>query len=327
MFSKARTVWISAILLGGALPVTADAGLCARKSGGPGRLGLIRPFNPCGCPPQPFLNPAPFGPLNTYGPIAPNPCDCGPAPIYSPAPVYSPSPTYTPSQPVLPTPNQPTLTPQTTTIYKQEQFTVMQPVTRTEIRRESSVVDVPVTTSRQVTVDEGSYQQVWVPKMTTKTVNETVMQRQVQYRDVPVQTVQQVPVVQTRVVPQQVTTMVPTQVVSSGAVCTQDHGVVGLSPHIHGQSVVSMGSPISEISPTPAQPQQAAQNPLPSASQQNSQEWSKVPTRSAAENKVELQAYEVTAPVEAPKLAPTPKFRGVPSAATVWKSQGAFPAK
>jgi len=69
----------------------------------------------------------------------------------------------------------------------------LQPVTRMESQRQAQIVDVPVTSYQRVTVDEGAYQTVWVPKLTTKTVASTTIQKQVQYQDVPVHVVQQIP--------------------------------------------------------------------------------------------------------------------------------------
>lgn len=77
-----------------------------------------------------------------------------------------------------------------------------QDVPRTQIQRQAVSVNVPVTTYNQVTVDQGSYQQVWVPRPVTKVVPQTVMQSQIQYRDVAVQTVERIPQYHTVVVPQ-----------------------------------------------------------------------------------------------------------------------------
>lgn len=53
-------------------------------------------------------------------------------------------------------------------------------------RLEPVTEQVPVTTFDTVCVDEGSYTQVWVPKMVTKQVPRTVMQTRVSYRRVAV---------------------------------------------------------------------------------------------------------------------------------------------
>lgn len=76
-------------------------------------------------------------------------------------------------------------------------------VPQTCYRQEPVCTMVPVQTCRQVTVDEGCYQQVWVPKLVTKSVPQTLYQQQMSYRNVPYQVMQRVPVMETRMVPQQ----------------------------------------------------------------------------------------------------------------------------
>jgi hypothetical protein len=68
-----------------------------------------------------------------------------------------------------------------------------QNVPRTIMRQEAIQVQVPTTTYQQVSVDEGGYQQVWVPRMVNKSVPRTVMTTQVQYRQVPQTVYEQVP--------------------------------------------------------------------------------------------------------------------------------------
>ena len=46
---------------------------------------------------------------------------------------------------------------------------------------------VPVTTYKQVTVDEGCWQRVWVPKMVTKQIQCTQYQKQTSYVKTPIQ--------------------------------------------------------------------------------------------------------------------------------------------
>ncbi|WP_437230342.1 hypothetical protein SH661x_001910 [Planctomicrobium sp. SH661] len=308
MFTKARIGWIVLTLLVAIVPLAARAGMCHRRAGHCGRCA--RPFNACGCA-QPFCGMCQMTPAS---------CGCQPA-------------------------MQTEIVPQTTTIYRQEQFTTMQPVTRTEIRQQAQVVDVPVTTCKQVTVDEGTYQTVWVPRLTTKMVSETSIQKQVRYQEVPYQVVQQVPVVQTRVVPQQVTTYVQRSTLAfDNGHLGHNHGIVSLTP-----SVVAMGTPSLSYEPIasdatasiastpdpyspapiahdhpdlvqtpPVAPSTAAAQP-----EASSGTWSKVPTRQAEDPKVELQAYEV--PVRQVSAPTAPARRApFPTAATVWQAQSAF---
>ena len=88
---------------------------------------------------------------------------------------------------------QPQYRPQTTVTHRQ--------VTETQYRTEMVTEQVPVTTYENVTVDEGGYQQVWVPKVVTKQVARTTVQNRMSTRTVPVQV--------TRTVPEYTTTYVP----------------------------------------------------------------------------------------------------------------------
>lgn len=166
-----------------------------------------RPHRCAGCGPaatQVYAAPLPnvgcglFGGAN-FGPSCaapmPDPC-CGlmPGPACCPPPVECCPP---PMQPIVET----CLVPQ--------QCTTFRDIPETCLRREPVCQTVPVTTMRQVTVDEGCYQQVWVPRLVTKNVPQTTLTQQLSYRDVPYQTMRRVPVTETRLIPQQRVRMVP----------------------------------------------------------------------------------------------------------------------
>lgn len=74
----------------------------------------------------------------------------------------------------------------------------------TQYRQEAITQNVPVTTYRDVVVDEGSYQTVYVPRQVTKRIPQVSYQQQVGYRSVPYQVTRQVPQVVTQMVPQQI---------------------------------------------------------------------------------------------------------------------------
>lgn len=88
-------------------------------------------------------------------------------------------------------PEQSIIVPQSTMI--PQPVITYQNVPKTVMRQEAVQVQIPTTTYQQVSVDEGGYQQVWVPRMVTKTVPRTVMTTQVQYRQVPQTVYEQVP--------------------------------------------------------------------------------------------------------------------------------------
>ncbi len=79
----------------------------------------------------------------------------------------------------------------------------------TQYRQEAVTQNVPVTTYRDVVVDEGSYQTVYVPKQVTKRIPEVTYQQQIAYRSVPFQTSRQVPQVSTQMVSRQIVRQQP----------------------------------------------------------------------------------------------------------------------
>ncbi|MFN7769267.1 MAG: hypothetical protein ACK5UC_18870 [Planctomycetaceae bacterium] len=79
----------------------------------------------------------------------------------------------------------------------------------TAYRREAVRERVPTTVMEDVTVDEGGYQTVWVPKLATKQVARTFYQTRTSYRSVPYQVTRRVPEYACEVVPEQVVRYVP----------------------------------------------------------------------------------------------------------------------
>ena len=85
-----------------------------------------------------------------------------------------------------------------------QQVTTFRNEVVTQYRTEAITQAVPVTTYRDVVVDEGSYQTVYVPKQVTKRIPQVTYQQQVGYRSVPYQVTRQVPQVVTQMVAQPV---------------------------------------------------------------------------------------------------------------------------
>lgn len=85
-----------------------------------------------------------------------------------------------------------------------QQVTTFRNEVVTQYRTEAITQNVPVTTYRDVVVDEGSYQTVYVPKQVTKRIPQVTYQQQIGYRSVPVQVTRQVPQVVTQMVAQPV---------------------------------------------------------------------------------------------------------------------------
>lgn len=254
----------------------------------------------------------------------PAPCNCGPRPGVPSAPLPVPhAPVFAPPAGMMVPSAAPcapcgAMLPQGAMSLRPEMMTVMQPVTRTEIHQEAYTVDVPVTTYRQVTVDEGGYQQVWVPKLVTKSVPETVVQKEVRYRTVERQVTQNFPQTITRLVPQQMQAMTPPPPTASPA------GPVATPTGSSARPATTPAEGI--IVPSPYSPPPAGQNSTADAQASTSDhasQWRKVPqkvTESAPSSSVELQSFERQEPSAPRRLfSPVP-----PTAATVWQAQHAF---
>ena len=74
-----------------------------------------------------------------------------------------------------------------TTQLRPQQVTTFCDVTETQMTHQQVVENVPITTCKDVTVDEGGYQMVWVSKPVTRQVAQTTVQQQVKTVAVPVQ--------------------------------------------------------------------------------------------------------------------------------------------
>ena len=150
--------------------------------------------------------------------------------------------------------SQVTMQPQTVSV---PQITY-QDVTRTEYRTEAQTQTVLVTTYQTVTVDEGAWQQVWVPRVVQKQIPQVTYQQQISYRQVPYQVTQRVP----QVSYQNQTTMVPQVAQSTCNVC----GTTGAAAApIYTQSpMATVPPPPMAVAPPPpvVGPQHATQQPV-----------------------------------------------------------------
>jgi hypothetical protein len=234
--------------------------------------------------------------------------------------------------------------PVVTTQLRPQQVTTYRDVTETRVQRQQVVENVPVTTCKNVTVDEGGYQMVWVPRPVTKQFAETTVRQQVKTVDVPVQVVRRVPQVTTQMVPvqsvQYVTQQVPVQAMAMAQpfcdTCSngQAFGMPLLAPQLGYLPPVYQPAPYATATfPQPpvanyAAPQTAAMQAqvfLPSNKSQTPAPDASRPTSPAADAYETVPAREVPMPKdEAATPVPVRKtsmFSGVPSAAAVWQSR------
>jgi hypothetical protein len=227
-----------------------------------------------------------------------------------------------------------------------QQITTYRDVTETHIRNETVVENVPSTTYRNVTVDEGNYQMVWVPKPVTKQVAQTVVQQQVKTRAVPYQVTRRVPQISTQLVPvqtvQHITETVPYSVpmtamaipTASCNSCGHSSTAMGL-PHLSHQigyapSFVQAAPMTASIPTMPAITvplPQTALAPTPTPAGSSVEQWQTIPARGSSESR--SRNYEspssraVPTPMDEANQSPrrTSMFVPAPSAATVWNSR------
>lgn len=171
-----------------------------------------------------------------------------------------------------------------------------QDVTRTEYRTEAETRTVPVTTYRTVAVDEGHWQQVWVPRIVHKQVPQVTYQQQISYRQVPYQVTQRVPLVTYQT--QTAAVSPPPAVAHSGCnVCGRPAPVVSGPPAatVPGPPVAVPGPPAA---PTP---QQDGQQPVILG-----RELQPLSSLSGSHQTAEMAASSRLAPVPDPRYLDTP---------------------
>ncbi len=233
-----------------------------------------------------------------------------------------------------------------------QQVTTYRDVIETQIRNETVVENVPSTTFRSVTVDEGNYQMVWVPKPVTKQVAQTVIQQQVKTRAVPYQVTRRVPQISTQFVPvqtvQHITETVPFSMpmmampapmafpttAASCNSCRHQSTAFG-QPFVSSQIgyAPSFVQPAPMTASIPTMPAitvplpQTAFGPTPIAAEPSAEQWQTIPARGSSESR--SRSYEspssrsVPAPMDEASHSPrrSSKFVPAPSAATVWNSR------
>ncbi len=229
--------------------------------------------------------------------------------------------------------------PVVTTQLRPQAVTTFRDVTETQMQQKQVVENVPITTTKNVTVDEGGYQMVWVPKPVTRQVAETKVQQQVKTVSVPVQVTRRVPQMATQMVPvqsvQYVTEHVPVQAMAIARPACNTCGNVqafasplfatqlGYAPTY--QAIPYATAVIPQVPVNTVPPQQTASITAP-AYQPTPAQQETVPARSAPEpyetvaprGGVPIPKDEATTPAPARK---TSMFQGVPSAAAVWQSR------
>jgi hypothetical protein len=183
-------------------------------------------------------------------------------------------------------------------------------------RTAAEIMSVPVTTFRNVTVDEGQYQMVWVPRPVTRQVAETAWQPQLTYRSEPFVYSESVAQWSTRFVPEQTVRYVP-----------QTQVVLGPLPAATVAIAMPVQSPPIAAAAAPGGPSLSAA-PIPDPAFTTAMDgaeapWTTISSRATSRSisSVSLSretGYEVL-PVQA--LVPGESVKA-PSAAIVWQTPG-----
>ena len=225
--------------------------------------------------------------------------------------------------------------PVVTTSFAPRQVTSFCDVTETQVCHKQVVENIPVTTCQNVTVDEGGYQMVWVPKPVTRQVAQTSVRQQVKTVSVPVQVTKRIPQVSTQMVPVQTvqyvneTVPVGPMAMAMALTCNTCGGGSAMNsqlfiPQARAYSAPIQASPYATAIPTmPAITVPSTRSagglapspqiPIPSSSVPSPYEET-VPARGGLSPREEL-----TVP---PRQ--TSRFTGVPSAAAVWQRQNSM---
>jgi hypothetical protein len=152
------------------------------------------------------------------------------------------------------------------TQYAQQPVLQQRDVLTTEYRTEPVTETVPATVVENVLVDEGSFQTVWVPHLTTKAIARTTYQSRTSYRTVPYQVSRRISEYATQTVPYQSVRYIPTTG-SSLAYSTTPGLSTAFLPPIYSGSPITSGPPaIASSLPIFPTPSASSIYPAPSTS-------------------------------------------------------------
>ncbi len=219
-----------------------------------------------------------------------------------------------------------TMQPVVETQYRQQQVTTYRDVTETRYRQEACVQKVPVTTYREVTVDEGSYQTVWVPKLVKKQVAQTQIQNRTSYRNVPYQVTTRVPQVSTQVVPVQTVRHVPvaTPVIAQAPVCDPCSSLAADWNIVSRQATAALptqSAPVSQSKNNVARnsaPRQASTQANAATTGYDS--WTTVPSRDRSASSHRSSPVSSAGRPSSRQNSQSSGVARAPSAAKVWQS-------
>jgi hypothetical protein len=193
------------------------------------------------------------------------------------------------------------------TQYAQQPVIQQHDVAVTEYRAEPVLETVPVASYENVVVDEGSYQTVWVPRLTTKTVARTSFQTRAAYRTVPYQVTRRISEYATQSVPYSTVRYVPT-----GTALTY-----GTTPYLAGGIIPTYTAPTIVSAPIISAPIVAAAPASISSGLVPDARYADAPVTS-----IRPRSSSISSGILDGRTADrAPMFVPAPSAATVWRSR------
>lgn len=238
---------------------------------------------------------------------------------------------------------QTTYQPVVETQYAQQPVLTQRDVVETQYRSEPVTETVPATAYDNVAVDEGSYQQVWVPRIVTKQVARTVYQQRTTYRTVPYQVTRRVAECTTQTVPYQTVRYVPTTTnalvysgTTAGVAVAPYSSTIAANTYPFGTQWSAMpqvsAAPVYSPSPVAAAPASIGS----SAPRTSSNSLGPVPDprfgqRAAGTTAIQPRTASYDEPLGGYKVVPEPQpdvrqadnhpmFVPAPSAASVWRT-------
>lgn len=207
---------------------------------------------------------------------------------------------------------QTTYQPVVETQYAQQPVLQQRDVVSTEYRNEAVTETVPATVYENVMVDEGSYQTVWVPKMTARAQAKTVYQTRTSYRSTPYQVTRRVSEYGTQTVPYQTVRYVPST--STGLAYTTAPTTISALPY--GSSPVVTSAPVVSA---PYVASSSGVNPVPDPRFSSAPATSIAPRTASSHSGFDSTLSSTTDSIRTADKGPS-LFAPAPSAAQVWRT-------
>jgi len=208
---------------------------------------------------------------------------------------------------------QTTYQPVVETQYAQQPVLQQRDVVATEYRNEAVTETVPSTVYENVMIDEGSYQTVWVPRMTARMQAKTVYQSRTSYRSVPYQVTRRVSEYTTQTVPYQTVRYVPST--TTGLAYTTTPTTVSALPYSPAYPTVSSAPIIG----APAVAASSGVNPVPDPRFSTAPATSITPRTASNASGFDSTLSNTSDGIRTADKGPS-LFAPAPSAAQVWRT-------